>query len=50
LRVPDAGQFGQTGAASIDFSAGLRITVLALLIVGSIVLAPLLLDTYTTIF
>jgi branched-chain amino acid transport system permease protein len=48
LRVPEARQFGQTGAASIDFSAGLRITVLALLIVGSIVLAPLLLDTYTT--
>jgi branched-chain amino acid transport system permease protein len=48
LRVPEARQFGQTGAASIDFSAGLRITVLALLVVGSIVLAPLLLDTYTT--
>jgi len=46
--VPEARQFGQTGAASIDFSAGLRITVLALLVVGSIVLAPLLLDTYTT--
>src|SRR5207237_1999082 len=46
LRVPEARQAGQTATASIGISARLWMAALALPIVGSILLAPLLLDTY----
>jgi urea transport system permease protein/urea transport system ATP-binding protein len=44
--VPEARQLGQTATASIGISGRLWMAALALLIVGSILLAPLLLDTY----
>jgi branched-chain amino acid transport system permease protein len=46
LRVPEARQLGQTATASIGISARLWIAALVLLIVSSVLLAPLLLDTY----
>jgi branched-chain amino acid transport system permease protein len=46
LRVPEARQLGQTTATPIGISARLWVAAPALLIVGSIWLAPLLLDAY----
>jgi branched-chain amino acid transport system permease protein len=46
LRVPEVQQLGRTATAPFGASAKLSMAVLALLIVGSLALAPLVLDTY----
>ena len=46
LRVPDVRQLSPAAATPIGVSARLWMAVLALLVVGGVVLAPLLLDTY----
>jgi branched-chain amino acid transport system permease protein len=46
LRVPEVQQLGRTATAPFGASAKLSMAVLALLIVGSLALAPLVVDTY----
>jgi branched-chain amino acid transport system permease protein len=46
LRVPDVRQLSPAAATPIGVSARLRMAILALLVVGGVVLAPSLLDTY----
>ena len=44
--MPDVRQLSPAAATTIDLSARLRMAILALLVVGGVILAPSLLDTY----